>query len=805
MLVQSYFDNIYQASLLLSRPRFIQSLAAGAVREHIVLSICAWGANFYRDGDNQATYREDGSMLAWAKRAGKLVFEEAEELHEENVVTFFNLSLFWHSQGSWRMSKALILKANAYQLLRINGAGFAVPSHSTAFEIETRRRRLWTCYLMHCYSPERLEIFEPVADMEGIPLPWPEEDFDAGFSTCTRTTVKSVRGNGGIFSELVKGMTFWSKVVSTIKAPEPLSSGRLASIYALDENISGWWHSVRPDFKLTPTNLKGVPSSALPKILLANIVYHQSICALHASIVPLFSWGTSDGDWSGARQFSAQTAFEHACTVSTLLDAILSGYPRLSAMPSFVAFVAYSGCAVQIPFMGCSNLAFLTLPMSFAFTDAFIVQQIHVRCLFNAHQKNPIVLEDEPKYSDPIKLFGPKTTASHARASILEFTGVLRSKGDGYVKPGDEPQDLGISVDGASDGMESDLMMPRIERETSVSSLSQDVTSGINLETQSQEQTWLQQHVIGGPSNGLIAPDRENARGENLLLDQFNSFVDPDLLNFFPDGALPDLSDFDPNLLSLEYLETDDSIADDTTVKPAEDFDPPAALFNGIERRGEVMTIIIHHLQVSQSERIPWLCEELGIDYELKIYQRAPLLAPPEYKALHHMGAAPVIQDGDLTLAEICACIEYICHKHGDGRLFLDVTHPDYAAFLYWWHWADGSFQPAVGRLMSAQSDGQSGHNIMLEIARDRFRKALQMLDERLRDKEWLAGSEFTAADIMVVFSLTTMRYYSSYSLKEYENILEYLQRISKRGAYQKAMKRSDPTMELVLGPEPPK
>ncbi|KAK7418280.1 hypothetical protein QQX98_004065 [Neonectria punicea] len=217
------------------------------------------------------------------------------------------------------------------------------------------------------------------------------------------------------------------------------------------------------------------------------------------------------------------------------------------------------------------------------------------------------------------------------------------------------------------------------------------------------------------------------------------------------------------------------------------------------------MSLIIHHLHVSQSERIPWLCEELGIDYELKTYHRAPLLAPPEYKALHPMGAAPVIQDGDLTLAESCACIEYICHKHGGGKLFLGVTDPAYADFLYWWHWADGTFQPAVGRLMMAQSDGSGSESVLVTVAKDRFRGALEALDQRLRDNEWLAGSEFTVADVMVVFSLTTMRYFSPYSLQEYDNILKYLQRIGKREAYQKAMRKSDPQMELVLGPEPPK
>ena len=217
------------------------------------------------------------------------------------------------------------------------------------------------------------------------------------------------------------------------------------------------------------------------------------------------------------------------------------------------------------------------------------------------------------------------------------------------------------------------------------------------------------------------------------------------------------------------------------------------------------MTLTIHHLQVSQSERIPWLCEELGVGYQLKLYKRAPLLAPPEYKALHHTGAAPVIQDGDLTLAESGACIEYISHKHANGGLFLQPTNPAYADFLYWWHWVNGTFQPSLSRAMTVRSAKLGDDSPLAFIAKDRLERALRALDERLRDNEWLAGSEFTAADVMLMFSLTTMRYFSPYSLAEHGNVLQYIGRISQREAYQRAMKKSDPDMELVLGPDPPK
>src|SRR5262249_43975708 len=98
--------------------------------------------------------------------------------------------------------------------------------------------------------------------------------------------------------------------------------------------------------------------------------------------------------------------------------------------------------------------------------------------------------------------------------------------------------------------------------------------------------------------------------------------------------------------------------------------------------------LIVHHLGKSQSERIVWLCEELEIPYELKRHARdaVTMLAQADYKALHPIGSAPVIVDGDLVLAESGAIVEYIVGKYGNGRLTPPPGHPDFAPFLYWFH-----------------------------------------------------------------------------------------------------------------------
>ena len=215
--------------------------------------------------------------------------------------------------------------------------------------------------------------------------------------------------------------------------------------------------------------------------------------------------------------------------------------------------------------------------------------------------------------------------------------------------------------------------------------------------------------------------------------------------------------------------------------------------------------LTVHHLGKSQSERIVWLCEELGIPYELKVYDRHPVtrLAQPDYKALHPIGAAPVITDGDVVLAESAAIIDYIVAKYGtrggSGCLVLAADHPDFARFLYWFHFANGTLQPALGRSMILGRLNLPGDNPMLLAMKSRLKLALDLVEARLGKADYFAGHAFTTADIMIVFSLTTMRLFLPFDLAPYPAILAYLQRIGGRDAYQRAMRKGDPDMAPLL------
>ena len=201
--------------------------------------------------------------------------------------------------------------------------------------------------------------------------------------------------------------------------------------------------------------------------------------------------------------------------------------------------------------------------------------------------------------------------------------------------------------------------------------------------------------------------------------------------------------------------------------------------------------LTVHHLGISQSERIVWLCEELGLDYDLVLHQRRADTrgAPDSIKALHPMGIAPVITDGDVTLAESGAIIDWIVAKHGQGRLVPSPDSPDFAGHLYWYHFANGTFMTtAMMELAVTMSGGTQP-----PLVTDRKARCWALAEARLGEAPYFGGQELTTADIMMGFSLTTMRAFGGVDLTEFPNIRAYLERIGQRPAYRRAMAKAEP------------
>lgn len=202
--------------------------------------------------------------------------------------------------------------------------------------------------------------------------------------------------------------------------------------------------------------------------------------------------------------------------------------------------------------------------------------------------------------------------------------------------------------------------------------------------------------------------------------------------------------------------------------------------------------LTIHHLRISQSERIVWLAEELGLDYDLKLYDRDPTtrLAPPELKALHPMGIAPLIEDNGVLLGESGAIVEYIVGKYApDTALVPGPDHPDFARHLYWFHFANATFM-TNGMMQIAVAF--AGAELPAPLAA-RVSNAWAQVEAALGEADYFGGAELTTADIMMVFQLTTSRAFREQPIDDKPNLKAYLQRIGAREAYQRAMAKAEP------------
>lgn len=203
--------------------------------------------------------------------------------------------------------------------------------------------------------------------------------------------------------------------------------------------------------------------------------------------------------------------------------------------------------------------------------------------------------------------------------------------------------------------------------------------------------------------------------------------------------------------------------------------------------------LTVHHLGISQSERIVWLCEELEIAYDFKRYDRRAdnRLAPDDYKALHPMSIAPVIEDGAVVLGESGAICDYVCGKYGDGRLTPKPDDPDFADHLFWFHWSNGTFMTTL--MMQLVGGGEN------PFVKDRAARAWAMMEKRLSETPYFGGRNLTTADIMMVYCLTTSRAFRGTSIEAFPNIKAYLARIGERPAYQRAMAKAEPGMAPML------
>ncbi len=207
--------------------------------------------------------------------------------------------------------------------------------------------------------------------------------------------------------------------------------------------------------------------------------------------------------------------------------------------------------------------------------------------------------------------------------------------------------------------------------------------------------------------------------------------------------------------------------------------------------------ITVHHLSTSRSERVVWLLEELGLEYQLDWFQReASGAAPSSMKEIHPIGKAPIITDGDTALAESGAIVEYIVRRHAGGRLGVEPQSPDYARYAYWMHFAEGSLMSLMLIALVLSRVPEAKDSPVKARITNRMTQMLAFVDGELAGRSYFVGDVFTAADVMMLFPFTTMRRYLEYDLAPYPNVQAYLARIELRPAYRKAMSIAGPDVK---------
>ena len=204
------------------------------------------------------------------------------------------------------------------------------------------------------------------------------------------------------------------------------------------------------------------------------------------------------------------------------------------------------------------------------------------------------------------------------------------------------------------------------------------------------------------------------------------------------------------------------------------------------------MSIVVHHLENSRSQRILWLLEELGLPYTVKRYERDPktMLAPPELKRVHPLGKAPVIEHEGRVVAETGAIVEYLVEL-GGGRLGAPGNRDAALRYRHFLHYAEGSMMPPLLALLIVGRMGLLGLPAKKPV-QHMLDGHLDWLESEIATRPWFAGADFTAADVMMSFPLEASRQRGGLD-ESRPNLTDWLERIHARPAYARALATGGP------------
>ncbi len=199
----------------------------------------------------------------------------------------------------------------------------------------------------------------------------------------------------------------------------------------------------------------------------------------------------------------------------------------------------------------------------------------------------------------------------------------------------------------------------------------------------------------------------------------------------------------------------------------------------------------IHHAPNTRSVRIVWLFEELGLPYELETYKLGdPSMRTPEYRKVHPMGRVPALEDGDVTIFESGAIVQYVLARHGGGRLCPAVDAPEFPLYLQWLHYAEGMLMPPVNTIVveTILLPPERRNDTNVARATKLLGQMLSAVDAHMDGREYLAG-DFSGADIMTGHACTVAARLGA-DIADKPNAAAYIERINARPALQRAREK---------------
>lgn len=416
---------------------------------------------------------QDGIAHEWAIEAGKLVFSEVETPTEDNLITFLTLGLFWSSQNDWKRLE--IYSAATSGTFRALGLPASARLYDRSVRAELSRRRIWACFIVSQFSNWIDNLAMDIEDLKDIPMPSDGLDFETeniqGDSQIPAFFVHD-RGTGGLFAELIRISCIWytflilcfftlltahrSSVCRLAHNDKMIMDEKLPLIQKLSSELKEWKKGLPKCVDCSYASSGETVKQA--QALTVHLIYHQTMCTLHSSIIPLFSFQPQEDGYGLFKSVSAQTALYHARQISTMF--IQSSNWIGSFATGFMGYAAYCSTAVQIPFLWCQKesvrenartniianldalkaigrhwklIALLVgrpvpskLSVTLYLIFYLILQVEYVPLLYRYHKKMAYSLSDEPHSLDETDLDRHQGRRVAARTSILGYNKVVQ-------------------------------------------------------------------------------------------------------------------------------------------------------------------------------------------------------------------------------------------------------------------------------------------------------------------------------------------------------------------------------------------